>query len=83
VNALASRPGRSRFAACVRAFAAMDCVRGGLSRWASGVDWPRCWPPVACVLADCLHAFGSGASRDLAPQFVSGSRFPRPKCTNS
>ena len=40
VNALASRPGRSRFAACVRAFATRGCVRGGLSRWASGVAWP-------------------------------------------
>ena len=56
MNALASRPGRSRFAACVRRFAARGCVRGGLSRWASGMLGPRCWPTVAGVLADCLSA---------------------------
>ena len=31
VNALAPRPGRSRFAACVRRFATRGCVHGGLS----------------------------------------------------
>ena len=44
MNALASRPGRSRFAACVRRFATKGCVRGGLSGWASGVVWPSAWP---------------------------------------
>ena len=56
VNALASRPGRSRFAACVRRFATKGCVRGGLSGWASAVAWPSAWPTVAVVLANCLSA---------------------------
>ena len=34
MNALALRPGRSRFAACVRRFATRGCVRGSLARWA-------------------------------------------------
>ena len=45
VNALAPRPGRSRFAACVRRFAARGCVRGGLSRWASGMLGPSAGRP--------------------------------------
>jgi hypothetical protein len=40
VNALASRLGRSRLAACVRAFATRGCVRGGLLEWARG---EVCW----------------------------------------
>jgi hypothetical protein len=56
VNALASQPGRSRFARRVRAFAARGCVRGGLWGWASGVARPSAWPTVAGVLADCLSA---------------------------
>ena len=83
VNAPASRPGRSRFAARLRRFATRVCVCGGLWRWARGAACPRHWPTVGRVLADCLHAFGSGASRDLAPRKVSGSRLPRPNCANS
>ena len=56
VNALATRPGRSRFAACVRRFATRVCVRGGVSGWASGVAWPSAWPTVAEVSPDCLSA---------------------------
>ena len=56
VSALATRPGRSRFAACVRRFATRGCVRKGLSGWASGLAWPSVWPTVARVLADCLSA---------------------------
>ena len=56
VNALASRPGRSRFAACVRRFVARGCVRGGLAGWASAVASPSAWPTLAAELADCLSA---------------------------
>ena len=56
VNAPASRPGRSRFAACVGRFAARGCVREGLWGWASGVAWPGAWPTLAGVLTDCLSA---------------------------
>ena len=56
VNALASRPGRSRLAACVRRFATRGCVRRGLSGWARGAACPRRWPTVARVLANCLSA---------------------------
>ena len=56
VNALASRPGRSRLAACVRLFATRGCVRGGLLGWASGEVRPSVWPTVARVLADCLSS---------------------------
>ena len=56
VNALASRPGRSRFAACVRAFATRGCVREGLSGWASAVASPSAWPTLAEVSPDCLSA---------------------------
>ncbi len=83
VNAPASRPGRSRFAARLRRFATRVCVCGGLWRWARGAACPRHWPTVAGVLADCLHALRLGASRDLAPRKVSGSRLPRPNCANS
>ena len=41
---------------------------------------------VAEVLADRpgrARGLSLRASRDLAPQFVSGSQFQRPKCTNS
>jgi hypothetical protein len=56
VNALALQPGRSRLAACVRAFGTRGCVRGGLLWWASAVARPRHWPTVAGVLEDCLSA---------------------------
>ena len=56
VNALAWRPGRSRFAARVRRFAARGCVRGGLAGWASGEAWPGAWPTLAAVSPDCLSA---------------------------
>jgi hypothetical protein len=54
VNALASRPGRSRFAACVRAFATRGCVRGGLAGWVSAMAWPGVWPTLAKVSPSCL-----------------------------
>ncbi len=56
VNAPATWPGRSRFAARVRAFAAGGCVRGGLSWWVSAVAWPSAWPTVAGLPVDCLSA---------------------------
>ena len=54
VNALASRPGRSRFAAGARRFATRGCVRGGLAGWARGEVPPVLWPTVAGGSADCL-----------------------------
>ncbi len=36
VNALASRPGRSRFAACARRFGTRGCAPGGLAGWPRG-----------------------------------------------
>ena len=56
MNALASRPGRSRFAACVRRFATRGWVREGLPGWASGAALPSPWRPVAEVPPDCLSA---------------------------
>ena len=70
VNALAPRPGRSRFAACVRRFAARGCVRGGLARWASAVAWPSAWPTVAEVSPGCL----SGHRETFPRSGVSGER---------
>jgi len=68
VNSLASRPGRSRFAARVRRFATRGCERGGLARWAREVTSPSAWPTVAGVLADCLfvHRAGLWHKRPLA-----------------
>jgi hypothetical protein len=77
VNALALRPGRSRFAACVRRFAARGCVRGGLSRWASGMLGPRCWPTVAGVLADCLSAHRETSRPNLSLVHSSRGRNAR------
>jgi hypothetical protein len=54
VNDLAHRPGRSRFAPCVRRFATRVCVRGGLSEWARGEVLPMRWPTVAATSAACL-----------------------------
>jgi len=73
VNALASRPGRSRFAACVRAFATSGCVCGGLSGWASAAAWPSAWPTLAEVSPGCLSAH-----RETFPRSgVSGERSRR------
>ena len=92
MHALASRPGRSRFAACVRRFATSGCVCGGLLGWASAVVWPRCWPTVARVLANCLSAHRetfprSGVSVERSrPGYVSevmtadSAGEPREKC---
>ena len=35
------------------------------------------------AIGDGLPGLSLRASRDLAPRKVSGSRFPRPKCSNS
>ena len=73
VNALTSRPGRSRLAACARAFAARGCVCGGLSRWASAVAWPSAWLTVAEVSPGCL----SGHRETFPRSGVSGQRSRR------
>jgi hypothetical protein len=72
VNALASRPGRSRFAACVRRFATRACVHEGLSGWASGGARPSAWPTLAGVLADCLSAHRETSRPEKS--LVHGSR---------
>ena len=65
VNALASQPGRSRFAACVRRFATRVCVRGGLPcfnlGWARGEAPPSTWPTVAATSAVCLSEHRTGS----------------------
>jgi hypothetical protein len=77
VNALASRPGRSRFAACARAILTRGCVRGGLSGWASGVARPGAWPTVAGVLADCLSAHRETSRPDLSLVHASHGQMAR------
>jgi hypothetical protein len=77
VNALAYRPGRSRFAACVRRFATRFCVRGGLLEWASAVAWPGAWPTVAGVLADCLSAHRETSRPNLSLVHSSRGRNAR------
>jgi hypothetical protein len=77
VNALASRLGRSRFAACVLRFLARGWVRGGLSRCAGGVAWPRCWPTVAGVLADYLSVHRETARPERSLVHSSRGRHAR------
>ena len=77
MSALAFRPGRSRCAACVRAFATRGCARGGLLGWASGEAGPSDWPPVAGVLADCLSAHRETSRPNLSLVHSSRGRNAR------
>ena len=76
MNALAQRPGRSRFAACVRRFATRGCAREGLSGWARGEVLPVRWPTVAgkTYVLEVSSALGSTNWTALATNILgSGS----------
>ena len=77
------RPGHTAGAYAFCGVRTAFCDKGLRARRSLGVGQRS---GVAGCLADPrrgLAGLSLRASRDLAPQFVSGSRFPRPKCTNS